>query len=695
MPTRASDEGLPTHYSAIVKIADDSALEELKEAGAIILRQRDNLVLCFIPYAADIEEISDDIDKHDIRLSRRLRKSPRTDGILKIERGRRVTPAMDIARTYMQADNIHSGKDLPQPYTGHGIVVGLTDIGFDPMHINFRDSDGELRIKRITAYSENYAERVVMDTEQEMREWETDNIHENHATHVAGIMAGSYKANGYYGMAPDASIVCSTSELSDAGLLAGAEDILEYAKQQGRPAVINMSMGSYTGPHDGTSLFSQYLDKIGQEAIVVLSAGNNAVYTNTLECDFTDTRKTVQYALHNYRWTQFDMYGITDMWSADDTPFQVQIGVYDEVDNCDKYMSDWIDLTKQEYYLLDSYDPECAEFAKYFEGEFGVWGEFNEENGRFRVSVEYNAHTDEVSTKGKWARYLLTIRVKSDPGTHLYVYTDGQTTRLKGITGNPSPGSSQSISDLACGHNIVSVGMSINRNEVPTVDGSTRTFTSDTPGTVHKASSYGTIIDGRRLPLTVAPGGNIVSSWSGPFLRNTPGDIDIMCAKVEQDGQEHYWGNNLGTSMSAPYVAGSLATWLEANQALSIADIQHIIAATNTTDVADPDNPRHGQGWFKPYEGLKMALQMAGPITQVQEEKQMATLTFDNGVVTYRNLADTPADIAVHDMSGRLVKEQAGVADNDRLDLNTLPSGIYIVTARPRHGEPTRLKLSL
>lgn len=58
-------------------------------------------------------------------------------------------------------------------------------------------------------------------------------------------MAGNGAGSPYVGIARDADIVVSTSTLTDVGLLAGVEDIIDYAKEVGKPCVINLSMGNY------------------------------------------------------------------------------------------------------------------------------------------------------------------------------------------------------------------------------------------------------------------------------------------------------------------------------------------------------------------------------------------------------------------------------------------------------------------
>ena len=44
---------------------------------------------------------------------------------------------MDTTRLVVNAEKVYTGEGLSQSYTGHGVVVGVQDIGFDLTHPNF------------------------------------------------------------------------------------------------------------------------------------------------------------------------------------------------------------------------------------------------------------------------------------------------------------------------------------------------------------------------------------------------------------------------------------------------------------------------------------------------------------------------------------------------------------------------------
>jgi len=672
-----ADEENPTHYSAIIKIDKETAVDSLAKAGVNILRRRENLLLCYIPIPQDSTHLPKQKSTRRKAVDRLIGK--RIKGISKIERSRWNIVSMDEAKRWNGANRILKGEGLPSPYSGKGVVTGICDIGLDPLHVNFIDNQGNPRVKRVVQYKESTGERIVLKGKADYESWRTDNADKWHGTHVAGIMAGSYSANGYNGMAPSSDIVLTASELTDVGILCGAEDIIDYAKETGRPAVINMSLANYNGPHDGSSLFSQYLDMIGKEAIVVLSAGNAGDTTNTLPFDYTESAPNCGLPLYSTDWVQFDMHGLVDVWSRDSSPIKARFGIYDEIARAVIHYFDWQQLSGDNEWIISS-DSVSADyndtFAKYFSGFVSLKGGIDSENGRYRVMMEYDTHTDELSV-GPWARYILTIDTEAPPGTHADFYADGQFTKFSKLPDGPMPGSLLSFSDLSSGFNLVSVGMFNNRNREPSLAGEDRVFSS-VPGEVDPNSGYATLIDGRVMPLTVGPGNNVVSSCSGPYLEKHETSPSVLNAVANIDGKGYFWINCGGTSMSSPFVAGAIACWLEANPGLGIDDVKRIIESTNTHDYPDPENPRHGRGWFNAYEGLKEVLKMTSGIDSYERSERR--ILIGNGTATVFNPGCDKAKISIYNIGGIMVKEIISAEPIIEIPFDGLASGIYLIS---------------
>ena len=684
----AEDDAL--FLPAIVKFSSEDELQEILGEEGILLRRRGNLALTYLP-----NKEREEIEKKTPRKSDENDSRKGHGGNARIDIGRTVSPTLDKAKAFYGASRVLTGDNLPKAFTGKGVVVGICDIGFDPSHPAFHDPlTGESRVRRITQYKEAQGERIDMRSPEEYITWTTDTTAHYHATHVAGILTGADDSLGYGGIASGADIVISTSQLSDVGLLAGVEDILEYAREVGKPAVVNLSMGNYTGPHDGTSLFSQYLDMLGEEALICLSAGNegNEGHSNSVTLHFTEENRSYGQRIHNYKWNQFDIQGMTDIWSADMRSLRLTPVVYDETISEIIYRFPTIDLHSGREWGVSTlenprgFEEADAEFRRYYEGWIYAEGGINSENGRYNLSLLYDLHTTTESDAGPWARYNIGFLVEGEPGQRADVFTDGSYSRLRQIPGSPAPGSSFSISDLATGHNVLCVGMHTTRRSYPLATGGLKGDYDE--GTVNVNSSYATLLDGRVYPHTVAPGFIVVSAGSAPFLAANPNYMEDVCAISRTENKTWYWQPDGGTSMSSPYVAGFLATWLEADPTLTISDVKRIIASTNHTDVPDPDNPRHGQGWFDAYEGLKMVLRNVS-VDSIDAVNPLPVLEMKGGRLLIFNPADEQLIITIADTQGRMLQQTASTTDSE-IDLSHLSGQMLLISARTGDGSSHR-----
>lgn len=609
-----SDEFIPQ----IIKIYDESEIEKLEDAGVNILRRRGDLLLCFIPKDSISDEISPILPNGSVKGARAVRRSE----IRKKKYGGGLNvPTLDIAVGYFDAGDILSGKGFEQPYTGKDVVVGLCDIGFDPLHPTFLDKEGKSRVKRLTQYKESEGICIQLEGDEEYAQWLTDNADEYHATHVAGILAGNGAGTPYVGIARDADIVASTSTLSDVGILAGVEDIIDYAKEVGKPCVINLSVGNYVGAHDGSSLASQYLDLCAEDAIIVLSAGNEGNQLNTLYYRFTEAQPSVGFLLGNRAWDQIHIYGETDVWSGTDQPLTIQLSIYDDELKQTVYSYPEFTLSGDESESLE-WNPESPHFPGLaITGALAVTGGVDKENGRYRVILEYDFDSERLVAGKPWARYVIRVDVTGQPGNDIDVFADGIYTRLMGLPGSPSsPTSAMSISDIACGKNVISVGMYGNRSTWPMTlyDENNQPIikyedTGYHGGETVVHSSYGTLRDGRSLPLTTAPGAPLMSAFSRPYKQAHPEEPHLML--------ESPWIYEGGTSMSSPLVAGFIATWLEAIPSITVWDVQEMIAESNRHDIDQPDNPRNINGWFDPLSALREAIDN-GAVGEIEDDRK-------------------------------------------------------------------------
>ena len=151
----------------------------------------------------------------------------------------------------------------------------------------------------------------------------------------------------------------------------------------------------------------------------------------------------------------------------------------------------------------------------------------------------------------------------------------------------------------------------------------------------------------------------------------------------EWNGANRYYAYMQGTSMAAPAVTGIIATWLEANPALTPADVRSILAATATTDtftgdIAGTGNSTWGYGKIDAWAGIKEAIALASGITDVTDGSD-GGITFATArrrlLAPGPNAGTAPRD--VYNTAGTLVRQTT--VNTTETDLGTLPPGLYIV----------------
>ncbi len=722
----------PTTHSAsiaFITLADGHSASELEKEGIDVLSVRGNIAVVSVSLS-DAEAVSS------------------LDAVKAMSIQKKVFPAMDLARQASGVDFIHEGnaeKGLKVPYTGAGVITAVVDQGVDAHHINFRLPDNTSRIGYLAHLRYNAAGTGIAEThynETNIADFTTDDPSAYHGTHTLGILAGGYdgpvsigrpggqKRPGdyitenckYYGAAPGSNIAVSCGDLADGFIAMGMDYILGYSEYLNRPIVYSLSLGSSVGPHDPRSQMSQFLDEIGKHGIICISAGNEGDLKLVVKKTFTEEETTVKTFIHPYLYTYTPdnpnsntiRYGAVSIYSNDETPFKLQAVIYNKKrgyraamrmpvvgDNIGTYYASSAD------YQMDSSDIiGDATFKKAFEGYVGVGGKIDEQTGRYYGMVDFYTINNIASNLDD--DYVLGFEIEGVPGQTIECYNDGATTWLEnyGQEGFTDGSMDGTISDLAVGHNLLVVGSYNTRQSWTCLDGGTSAYPGDgfTPGGISGFSSFGTLSDGRELPHVCAPGAAIISSISWPFAKLTAeeygeGYLDFMCqAKLEEEGRVNYWKQEVGTSMSTPFVAGSIALWLEANPNLTIEDVKDIIAKTSVRDEqveSTAEQTRWGAGKFDALAGLKEAIRLSTSVEGIEAEIRNDRLILSReGERTFKVFVGGAGNIEtrVFTADGRMVYTDFTPGDEATIDLSTLMPGAYIINANGRHSEKIILK---
>lgn len=601
----------------IIKLSDPDAT---LPSSVVELYRRGPFVLAYVPRDI-IEEIS------------------ALGVVSRLEGGQVCVPVLDQARLFTGFPEIAAASGLPMEYTGKGVVTGFTDTGFDPNHPAFRDpATGKSRVALLTDYGLSPDEMVRLETPEEIAGWDTDDSEQWHATHVAGIMAGGYKGNPYQGIATESEIVATTSALYDALLLAGMEDVVGYARKVGKPAVINMSVSASLGPHDGTSLFCQYLELLSKEATICISAGNDGFRVGSLDGVFPNDCSTAASVFDILTWDPAKSEGYIDVWSDNSMPFGLAVIVIDlqneKVVAREEFPAGQAGNPEWTYTIGSS--TEClseagadsstgsvsSEFARYLKGIMTVTTEINPENGRFNALAYLKVENLPEADGQLSQRYLVGLEISGKKGQKVNAYTS-ENFRFREVPEYQKfvyIGGDGTINDFVTGKGVIGVGAMCSRNRWPQLNGEEGVGYYDYKvGEIAQFSSFSTRAVNGRLPDIDAPGAWLVSSVSTPYMESHPGQIPTASVAENIDGRDYYWKYACGTSMSSPYVAGICALWLQADPEITSSEIKETMLATAVAPTIDPANPRWGRGVLDSYEGLRSIVSGAGVGTVRQD----------------------------------------------------------------------------
>lgn len=238
----------PPRTVVFISCDEKDDLGHLTRKGIIVNQVEGRVRTAFLPVDR-LEDLSDEPKVKQITASTRLR------------------PLLDVA-----ADEIRlPAFKLSNPLTGKGVIVGIIDSGIDTQHLAFKgrilrvwdqDHQGGPGVKE-GHYGLEY-QGALLPAARDFN---------GHGTHVAGIAAGSDAT--FQGIAPDADLLVVKTDFSSGHIADAVRYIFRVAGELGRPAVVNLSLGGHSDPHDGTDPLSIVIDdESGPGRIVCCAAGN-------------------------------------------------------------------------------------------------------------------------------------------------------------------------------------------------------------------------------------------------------------------------------------------------------------------------------------------------------------------------------------------------------------------------------------
>lgn len=708
--------------SAFITLNPGASVSDLEVRGIEVLAEVGDMVIAQ-GTLADIEAIS------------------KKDFVRHISFGEKRTEQLNRARTATGVEAIHAGTGLEQAYKGSGVITGIYDSGLDPNHVNFLDDDFNSRMGVMWNFTGSNGSCITY-TPDRISSFKTDNNSGTHGTHTLGCMAGSYNgkatkvaiidddnnkvtvssafnrniSNPYYGMAPEATIAAGCGELYDANIAMAVKNVYEFAKAQGKPVVMNLSMGSVIGPHDGTDGVCQVLSSYGKDMPIFISSSNNG--DSDMSIDKTFSAGDTKFATLCSAPSRFS--GVIDIWSATDQTFTFVPLVYDL--NTQTVLFEYpIDGSKEGTTVIANSNVAAGNnkvtspaFDKAFTSSSVNIAVSKNTGGNNRYNVRVNTNIV-YSSQNSDMKLVFGFRIEGSAGQRVMAATNADS-KVNGYEypvefssmdqpGFESGSADFSINSMACGDNLIVVGAWTTRNNWPTLSGFKSSYNGECPvGEAADFSSYGTRLDGVTLPTVCAPGQAIISSISTPYMDKLSTQLgadfetyvkNVCSADQNVNGRRNFYDAEQGTSMSSPVCAGGVALWLQADPTLTFDDVKSIIEETADKDefVTNGIYPaaKWGAGKFNAMAGLRKVLGLpTGGVNAALPDDMRLIITSDNNGIEAFVAGENGLVATLHNMGGMLSASAKASGDTVNVSTADLAPGVYVLTVQGEGTSYTR-----
>ena len=615
----------------------------------------------------------------------------RDDRVVRIEAEPRGRTLCDSMACHLNAQHAYAGTELPQAFTGKGVVMGIMDIGFDLTHPTFYDTTlSDYRIRRFwdmlaadTTGSQLYVGRDYTTRDEMLALGHSrDGRRFWHGTGTLSIAAGSGYRSAYRGMAPESDICIVANAVGDdlefidpadfekytyATDALGFKYIFDYADSVGKPCVISFSEGSSQDFMGYDLLYYELIDKlVGPGHIIVSAAGNRGGEKFWFE----------KPAGQPSAGTFLTGYNVVDGTLKADAPFGIRLVAYGE--HNDTLAIDtrqvvslpdslWADtLTLQGIDVAVSID---AYTSCYAEGETcydvameRLGGGMLGTDDSFHVSLEMVGH----EANAEFWRYSATL-TENDLNPQL-------------SSGEPT----HSIMSPASSPSVICVGGTYYRKGIDNYKGLWMEHEKGDRARRMTMSSMGPTMDGRTKPDVMAPGANIIQACSSYFLESNPGswDDEWSVEHFDFEGRTYAWTATSGTSSASPAVGGAIALWLQANPRLTPDDVMGVIERTSShpdPSLSYPNN-EYGYGQIDVYRGLLDVLGAVG-IDDISSTPTTIQISTAKGQLRLGcpQPAGHPLRLRLYSLSGKKMGEWHLPAGQQSYSVSVASRGIGIV----------------
>ena len=667
------EEGVLT-TGVIAKVGDDFSSGDLEAAGVKVRSRIGDIVTLRVPVSS-------------------LGLLERCEGIVSYTIAHRVSPDMDRTRIDTRTDSVQGGLGVPMPFDGEGVLIGITDWGFDYTHPNLNKANN-MRIERAWDHFKlsgpapagfDYGTEYGTPEEVRAAKCDTSNLYgyATHGTHVAGICGGNGTSAGKaIGQAPGAHFILGSWFLDEASWLDQVAWMKGVADEMGRRLVINSSWGMYTfSTLDGTSLLSQAINRYSDQGIVfVTSGGNNGDENYHLQRTFTSTDDTLKSIATYYSsgigqgliyWGESTG---TEGGAKAVKAFNAGFALVSNADGSIHYSRMY--NTRENLGFLDTFIV------------------VNNDTIRYDIMVEdqnpLSGRPHVLLNVGRNNGYKLMMLCTGEEGSTVHVWNMADLSNGAGnmgcafvnggIFGCQEGNADYGIGEPACAEKTITVAA----HSADFYDGNVCY-----PGEIAGFSSFGPTLDGRMKPEISAPGVNVVSSLSSYYETNGgyPAVYDAISS-----GRHYIWSRMSGTSMSSPAVSGIVALMLQANPNLTVDQIRDILFSTARNDEMtgplqemDSMSVRWGHGKVDALKAVnaaydKLDIEQASTI----EPELVVFPNPASGRVEILTGSDRAEKMQILSADGKTV-HTATVCGQASVDISQLPTGVYFVRVIDRN----------
>jgi subtilisin family serine protease len=451
---------------------------------------------------------------------------------------------------------------------GSGVVVGIVDYGCDFVHNNLRNADGTTRILYLWDQGAGTPTAISPVGFGYGREWGAKELNAAlksadpyqalsydpgsgaHGTHVMDIAAGNGRATGSAGMAPLADIIfvqVASNDFSDEESFGNSRHLLEAvdyvftkAAALSRSAVVNLSLGTNGGPHDGSTPVEEGLDNLlGSPGRAVVIAASNS-WGDRIHA----AGKIGPGQKRTLKW---------DILANDPTTNELEIW--------------YAGQGKLDVSLTDPKGKKIGPFPIGTTTKIKIQGQ--EAGAVFHRQKDPNNGDNQVDIllgpslpTGRWGVTLSAAAGSPAAEFHAWIERDDYQTGWQSTFSAQDDDRTHTVGSISCGRNTLVVG----------------SYDATVPGRdISSFSSEGPTRDGRQKPEVSAPGHG------------------IYAARSSTQGVMQMWG----TSMAAPHVTGLVALLMQAAHGpLSVKQIRDAVIgrARRTPPPGDGWSSRYGQG---------------------------------------------------------------------------------------------------